>query len=116
LDSNALIFLYVDDTIFFLKADLKNVEDVMCALLAFEALSGIKINYAKTELIPIHLDDGETTQFAKLLGCKVFSFPIKYLGVFLYDKKLRPCDWDVLIKSLLNWLTRKGPCSSLEVD
>jgi hypothetical protein len=93
-------FLYGDDTIFFLKAYLNNIEGVMCTLLAFEALSGIKINYAKTELVPIHLADGEATQFANLPGCKVFSFPIKYLGVHLSDKKLRPCDWNVLLDKL----------------
>jgi hypothetical protein len=79
----------------------------MCALLAFEALSGIKINYSKTELVPIHLTDGETSQFANLLGCTVFSFPLKYLGVPLYDKELRTCYWDVLLNKittkLSNW-------------
>jgi hypothetical protein len=93
-------FLYADNTIFFLKTDLNNIEGVMCALLAFEASSSIKINYAKTELVLIHLADGEATQFANLLGCKVSSFHIKYLGVPLSDKKLRPYDWDVLLDKL----------------
>jgi Reverse transcriptase (RNA-dependent DNA polymerase) len=100
-------FLYADDTIFFLQTDLNNIEAVMCALLAFEALSGIKINYLKTKLVPIHLTDGEASHFAKLLGCKVSSFPLKYLGVPLYDKKHRTCDWDVMLAKihtqLSNW-------------
>jgi hypothetical protein len=93
-------FLYADDTILFLKAYLKNMEGVMCAFLVFEALSSIKTNYAKTELVLIHLDNGEATQFASLLGCKISSFPIKYLCVPLYDKKLRSCDWDVLLDKI----------------
>jgi hypothetical protein len=40
-------FLYADDMIFFLQVDLSNIEAMMCALLAFEALSAIKINYTK---------------------------------------------------------------------
>jgi hypothetical protein len=79
----------------------------MCALLVFEVLSGIKINYSKTELVPIHLTDGEASHFVKLLGCKVSSFPHKYLGVPLYDKKPRTCDWNVILAKmhtqLSNW-------------
>jgi hypothetical protein len=41
-------FLYADDTIFFLKADIKNMDAALWALYAFETSSGIKINYSKT--------------------------------------------------------------------
>jgi hypothetical protein len=70
IDLTCYQFLYVDD-IFFLKAYLSNIEAVMCTLLAFEALSNIKINYAKTELVPMYLNDGEAPQLATMLGYKV---------------------------------------------
>ena len=44
--------LYADDTLFFLKADVKVVEAVKWAMVAFEGLTGIRINLNKTELVP----------------------------------------------------------------
>jgi hypothetical protein len=52
-------FLYADETIFFLKADIKNIDAVLWALYIFEALSDIKINYSKITLIPINLGHAE---------------------------------------------------------
>ena len=46
----------------------------------FEAMSGFKINLAKSEIIPI----GPVTNLAELaseLGCKIGSFPTSYLGL-----------------------------------
>jgi hypothetical protein len=56
--------------------------------VAFEALAGIKINYDKAEMILINLLCQETHFLTTLIGCKVFSFLIKYLGVPLHDKLL----------------------------
>lgn len=79
----------------------------MWALVAFEALSGIKINFAKTDLVPMNIAQEEAKQLAVVIGCKVTSFPIKYLGVPLHDKKLRRNDWglilDKIASKIKNW-------------
>jgi hypothetical protein len=74
---------------FIIKAEEKIVDAVKWALVAFEALSGIKINYDKTEIISMNLSPQEAHLLTTLIGCKVFSFSIKYLGVLLHDRKLR---------------------------
>jgi hypothetical protein len=60
---------------------------------AFEALSSIKINYNKTELIPINLGQTKAHTMVALVGCTLTSFSITYLGIQLHDKKLRVKDW-----------------------
>ena len=51
----------------------------------FEAMSGLKINLSKSEIIPI----GPVTNMVELaseLGCKIGSFPTSYLGLPLDAK------------------------------
>jgi hypothetical protein len=60
-------------------------------------LSRIRINYNKTELILLNLSQEEAAGLASLVGCKLFTFPLKYLGVPLSDDKLKNNDWKDLI-------------------
>jgi hypothetical protein len=39
------------------------------------------IDYNKSELIPINMDEYETTLLTDILGFEVGNFPIQYLGV-----------------------------------
>jgi hypothetical protein len=86
---------------------MKCLDATLLALYAFEALSGIKINFGKTELIPVNLSSDEAHMFAALAGCKLSQFPLQYLGVPLSDKKLSCADWNGVIdkvqKKLPNW-------------
>jgi hypothetical protein len=101
------LFLYADDTIFFLLAILGIIENVKWALVAFESLTGIKINYDKTEMVPMNLNEEESHHYAALIGCNISHFPIKYLGLPLHNRSLRISDWnDVVVKvqnKLANW-------------
>jgi hypothetical protein len=58
-------------------------------LVGFEYLSGLKINYSKSEMIPLNLTETESYRLANVIGCKIGILPIKYLGVPLHWKKLR---------------------------
>jgi hypothetical protein len=45
-------------------------------------MSGMQINYYKNELVPINDDQvGKVMRWAKIFGCPVGAFPIKYLGI-----------------------------------
>lgn len=53
------------------------IEALKLLLLGFENLSGPKINFTKSELIPLNLSEEEGVNFADLLGYKVnFLLPI----------------------------------------
>jgi hypothetical protein len=63
------------------------LERVKWALRAFEGLSGLKINFIKSELIALNISSKLASNFALQLNCKLSSLPMKYLGLSLHWKK-----------------------------
>jgi hypothetical protein len=80
---------YADGTLLFLDNDVEKGCHLKWLMACFENLSGIKINYHKSDMTAINLDEGEINQFAKVFCCKIGTFPFKYLGVPLHHDKLR---------------------------
>lgn len=76
----------------------------------FEHLSHIRINFHKCDLVPINIARDEAQIFAQTLGCRLSSFPIKYLGAPLHHCKLRKEDLqlvvDKIIKRAAGWRGR----------
>lgn len=71
---------YVDDALIFCNAGADQIGHLRCVLWCFEAVSGLWVNLLKSKLIPV----GEVTRlqvFATILGCKVASLLILYLGL-----------------------------------
>ena len=77
--------LYADDTLLFCKANNDELKFISWILMWFEAVSGLKINLNKSEILPI----GPVANLEELaieLGCKVGSLPTTYLGLPLGAK------------------------------
>lgn len=76
-------------------------------LYLYEMMSGLKINFDKSEVLLINGDEGKTLQYANLFNCQIGSFPIKYLGVPVSPSRLHVADWNPLIekneKKLAAW-------------
>ncbi|XP_028061851.1 uncharacterized protein LOC114265286 [Camellia sinensis] len=71
---------YADDALIFCDAKEAQIGHLRCVLLCFEAVSGLRINLAKSELISV----GQVTRssvLAAILRCKVVSLPVTYLGL-----------------------------------
>ena len=79
---------YADDTILFFDNNLEHANNLKIVLCCFEQVSGMRINYNKSELIPINLEEEELTPFITSLGYSQGNFPIKYLGIPLHFEKL----------------------------
>jgi hypothetical protein len=98
---------YADDTILFAENNVDKARNLKMVLTCFEHVSGMVINYSKSELIPINMDAEETTPFADISECKVGDFPIKYLGIPLHHEKLKREDIhpliDKIIKRIAGW-------------
>jgi hypothetical protein len=62
---------YNDDMLSFMKHDLENLRNLKLILSAFEQLSGLKINFHKSELFLF----GETQDVADFLVVEKSSFP-----------------------------------------
>jgi hypothetical protein len=93
---------YADDTLLFLKHNSTNASNLKWTMVCFEQLSGMKINYIKSDLMPMNLDENETMGYAKIFCCKVDSSPFKYLGVPLHYEKLRRKDIQPVVDKILN--------------
>jgi hypothetical protein len=76
-------------------------------LTCFELMSGMRINYSKSELVLINMDNQEDIDsFVEIFGCLVGAFPIKYLGVLLHYNKLRREDLQPLIEKIIKSIAR----------
>lgn len=91
---------FADDTLLFIKNDLKSVTGVKQVLQCFELLSGLKINYAKSSLYGLKNNQDEVTVWANKLGCKVGTLPIKYLSMNLGSNPGRRVFWQPLISRM----------------
>jgi hypothetical protein len=92
---------YADDTILFSKAEDSALENLKCILMWYEQLSGMKVNFHKSEILPMNLDQEETQRFAHIFSCPVGSFPLKYLGVPLHFDVLSRDDIQPLVDKIL---------------
>ena len=73
-------------------------------------MTGMKINYDKSDLVTIGIDEERVNDFAKIFCCKIGDFPLKYLGAPLYFTKLRREDLqpiiDKVMKRIAGWKGR----------
>ena len=90
--------LFADDTILFCDADEEQILHVRM-LLCFQAMTGLKVNALKSEMVPI----GEVPNvqvLAKLLGCRIGSLPITYLGMPLRASHKSPTVWNPILEKI----------------
>jgi hypothetical protein len=69
-------------------------------LLCFELLSGMKINFHKSEVIVMGCDAEEQARVAWLLNCKQGKFSFTYLGFIMSDSKLSIADMEPLVATV----------------
>lgn len=80
---------YANNTLLFLQNDLDKARNLKWLLVCFEQLSGLKINYDKSDLIAIGLDEERENDMAEIFCCKTDQLPFNYLGVPLHHSKLK---------------------------
>ena len=114
VDGGLSILQYVDDTILFMEHDMEKTRNLKLILSAFEQLSGLKINFHKSEVFYFGDAQEEATQYAELFGCGLGQFPINYLGIPIHFRRLTIAQWkhveERLQKRLSSW---KGKLLSL---
>ena len=57
-------------------------------LCAFEQISGLKINFHKSELFCFRAAKANQNEYAQIFGCNVGSLPFRYLGIPMHHRKL----------------------------
>jgi hypothetical protein len=94
--------------------DLEKAKNLKLILSAFEQLSGLKINFRKSELFCFGKAQDEAHRYAELFGCGQGQFPINYLGIPIHYRRLTNAEWkhveERLQQRLSSW---KGKLLSL---
>ena len=98
--------LYVDDTLLFCGANKDQLKYLSWILMWFEALSGLRINLNKSEILPVGSVDN-VQELAVELGCGICSLPSSYLGLPLGVNHKALGVWDTVEdmfrKRLASW-------------
>ena len=68
----------------------RNMKLVLCL---FEQLSGLKINFHKSELLFFVRAKDEQEAYKQLFGCGIGSMPFTYLGIPIHHRKLSNKEW-----------------------
>lgn len=81
-DNNSSIshLQYADDIIIFLKNDTSSIKGIKSVLQRFFILSGLKVNFDKSQLYGFHEDKDNLRHWADILGCAIGEDRVHYLG------------------------------------
>jgi hypothetical protein len=74
--------------ILFLDDDLEKANGLRIVLSAFEKLSGLQINFHKSELFCFSDTKERIVEYVRLFGCKEGEFPFRYLGISMSPRRL----------------------------
>jgi hypothetical protein len=80
---------YADDTVVMVGCDENSIRNLKFLLYCFEWMSGLRINYHKSEVVAFGVDENYQTMIADTLNCKKGRLPMTYLGFPISDKKLK---------------------------
>lgn len=75
------VIQYADDTLVVVQADARQLICLKALLHSFAQSTGIKVNYNKSNMIPINLSEEKLTHFSNTVHCQKGSFPFTYLGL-----------------------------------
>jgi hypothetical protein len=62
-------------------------------LCIFEQLSGLKINFHKSELFCFGIAKDDEEEYRNIFGCAIGPFPFRYLGIPIHFHRLKNGEW-----------------------
>ena len=77
----------------FMEHDLAKARNMKLVLCLFEQLSGLKINFHKSELFCFGRAKDEQQAYKEFFGCELGSLPFTYLGIPIHHRKLSNKEW-----------------------
>jgi hypothetical protein len=102
IEKEVISLQYADDTVLFSNPDPVSLRNLKSTLAVFEQIVGMRIDFHKSEIVPMNLEGNLIHQIAHLFGSPIGNFPIRYLGVPLHYEKLKREDLQPLIDKILN--------------
>ena len=93
---------------------MEMAQNLKLLLYLYESMSGLKINFSKSEVIMISQDSEKTLRYAEMFNCATESWPIKYLGVPVSRNRIQISNWLPLVEKIAKRLDGwKGGALSL---
>jgi hypothetical protein len=86
-------------TLWFFVGPSLNTFSSACFILCFKAVSSLKINLAKSELVPVGSFDN-VDRLASILGYGISSLPLKYFNLLLGASYKAKFIWDSVIEKI----------------
>ncbi|XP_039797768.1 uncharacterized protein LOC120662754 [Panicum virgatum] len=107
VDAPCPVLQYADDTLILVRAASEDVIALKRILDVFSAATGIKINFHKSTVVPMHVPESKLRRLLKALQCQRADFPQTHLGLPLSNVKLNLSAFAPLIakvdKQLSGW-------------
>lgn len=91
---------YADDSVFVVDGTLENVAVIKRLLRCFELLSGLSVNFEKSCVYGVNMDAENLEVAAGVLGCKIGSFPIPYLGMKVGGRLYGSMAWSYVLEKM----------------
>jgi hypothetical protein len=95
--------LFADDMLVFSGASRVQVQAIRDLLICFELVSGLKVNLAKSVLVPVG-EVSDVGALAEILGCEVGSLRITYLGMPLGARFKDKACWNGVVEKIVRTL------------
>lgn len=91
---------FADDTLIFCAAKEEQVQNLVAIIRFFEAVSGLKVNLFKSEVIGISVEGHILHCLVDLMGCEVGSLPTTYLGLPLCIGNASKSLWSPVVEQI----------------
>jgi len=89
------------------KVNVKNITTIKCALRCFELTSGLKLNFGKSKISRIGVQNTKIQRYFVILNCNLMQVPFKNLGVPVEDNHKRKLFWNYMIlkhkSKIISW-------------
>jgi hypothetical protein len=96
---NVSHLLFIDDILVFSEANPDHLCYLRVLLVCFEAVSSLKVNLAKSPLVPNGNVDN-VVELASILSCGTSFLPLKYLGMPLGARHKATFTWDDIVVNI----------------
>ena len=91
--------LFADNTLVFCRATRDQLQHLKGVLLCFEAVSGLRINLGKFEIVPVG-PVADVDNLVQVLGGRIASLPMKYLGLPLGARYKSKDIWNPILEKM----------------
>jgi len=106
---------YADDTLLVGVKSWANVRALKATLLLFESISGLKVNFHKSMLFGVNVNDSWLHEVASVIRCKHGHIPFLYLGLPIGGEPRKLQFWYLLVEKVCSQLSG-WKCKNLSLD